>query len=140
MPYSKYNFKPGINREGTDYSNEGGWYDSNLVRFRQGRPEKIGGWEKTTSNTYLGTARALHSWVDLNSTRFLGVGTTWKYYVLEGIGFNDITPIRKTSTNSITFAATDGSSTLTVTDVSHGSLPNDFVTLSGAATLGHSYR
>ena len=136
MPYSKYNFKPGINREGTDYSNEGGWYDSNLVRFRQGRPEKIGGWEKTTSNTYLGTARALHSWVDLNSTRFLGVGTTWKYYVLEGIGFNDITPIRKTSTNSITFAATDGSSTLTVTDVSHGALPNDFVTLSGAATLG----
>ena len=136
MPYSKYNFKPGINREGTDYSNEGGWYDSNLVRFRQGRPEKIGGWEKTTGNTYLGTARALHSWVDLNSTRFLGVGTTWKYYVLEGIGFNDITPIRKTSTNSITFAATDGSSTLTVTDVSHGALPNDFVTLSGAATLG----
>jgi len=136
VPYSKYNFKPGINREGTDYSNEGGWYDSNLVRFRQGRPEKIGGWEKTTGNTYLGTARALHSWVDLNSTRFLGVGTTWKYYVLEGIGFNDITPIRKTSTNSITFAATDGSSTLTVTDVSHGALPNDFVTLSGAATLG----
>jgi len=136
VPYSKYNFKPGINREGTDYSNEGGWYDSNLVRFRQGRPEKIGGWEKTTGNTYLGTARALHSWVDLNSTRFLGAGTTWKYYVLEGIGFNDITPIRKTSTNSITFAATDGSSTLTVTDVSHGALPNDFVTLSGAATLG----
>ena len=136
MPYSKYNFKPGINREGTDYSNEGGWFDANLVRFRQGRPEKIGGWEKASSNTYLGTARALHSWVDLNSTRFLGVGTTWKYYVLGGIGFNDITPIRKTSTNSITFAATDGSSTLTVTDVSHGALPNDFVTLSGAATLG----
>ena len=136
MPYSKYNFKPGINREGTDYSNEGGWYDANLVRFRQGRAEKIGGWEKETQNTYLGTARALHSWVDLSSTRFLGVGTTWKYYVLEGIGFNDITPIRKTSTNSITFAATDGSSTLTVTDSSHGALPNDFVTISGAVSLG----
>ena len=136
MPYQKYNFKPGINREGTDYSNEGGWYDANLVRFRQGRPEKIGGWEKASSNTYLGTARALHSWVDLDSTRFLGVGTTWKYYVLEGIGFNDVTPIRKTSTNSITFAATDGSSTLTVTDSSHGALPNDFVTISGAVSLG----
>ena len=136
MPYSKYNFKPGINREGTDYSNEGGWFDANLVRFRQGRPEKIGGWEKASSNTYLGTARALHSWVDLSSTRFLGVGTTWKYYALEGIGFNDITPIRKTSTNSITFAATNGSSTLTVTDSSHGAMVNDFVTISGAVSLG----
>ena len=82
MPYQKYNFKPGINREGTDYSNEGGWFDANLVRFRQGRPEKIGGWEKASSNTYLGTARALHSWVDLSSTRFLGVGTTWKRTLL----------------------------------------------------------
>ena len=63
MPYAKYIFKPGIDREGTDYSNEGGWYDANLVRFRKGRPEKIGGWQKATGNYYLGTGRALHGWV-----------------------------------------------------------------------------
>ena len=82
MPYAKYTFKPGINREGTDYSNEGGWFNGNLVRFRQGRPEKIGGWQKDTETSYLGTARALHGWVDTGGTKYLGLGTTWKYYVL----------------------------------------------------------
>ena len=137
MPYSKYNFKPGINREGTDYSNEGGWYDANLVRFRQGRPEKIGGWAKESSNTYLGIARALHSWVDLDSTRFLGLGTTWKYYIESGNAFNDITPIRATtSAGDVTFSASDGDATITVADTAHGAVQNDFVTFSGAATLG----
>ena len=137
MPYSKYNFRPGINREGTDYSNEGGWYDVNLVRFRQGRPEKIGGWEKDNVNTYLGTARALHSWVDLESTRFLGLGTTWKYYVNEGNSYYDVTPLRTTtSAGDVTFSATNGDATITVTDSSHGAVKNDFVTFSGAATLG----
>ena len=137
MPYSKYNFRPGINREGTDYSNEGGWYDANLVRFRQGRPEKIGGWTKENSNTYLGTARAMHSWVDLESTRFLGLGTTLKYYVNEGNSYYDVTPIRATtSAGDVTFSASDGDATITVADTAHGAVKNDFVTFSGAATLG----
>jgi hypothetical protein len=137
VPYSKYNFRPGINREGTDYSNEGGWYDANLVRFRQGRPEKIGGWTKESINTYLGVARALHSWVDLASTRFLGLGTTLKYYIESGNAFNDITPIRATtSAGDVTFSASDGDATITVADTANGAVQNDFVTFSGAATLG----
>ena len=87
-------------------------------------------------NTFLGLGRALHSWVSLSATRYIGIGTTFKYYVAEGDNYYDITPIRKTSTNSITFAATNGSSTLTVTDSSHGAVNNDFVTISGAVSLG----
>ena len=136
MPLQKYIFRPGVNKEGTDYSNEGGWFNSNFVRFRKGLPEKIGGWAKATLSTYLGTARGLHAWVDTGLTKYLGVGTTFKYYVKLGDNFNDITPIRATTTNGITFAATDGSSTITATDSSHGANPNDFVTLSGAVSLG----
>ena len=137
MPYAKYIFIPGIDREGTDYSNEGGWYDANLVRFRKGRPEKIGGWQKATTNYYLGTGRALHGWVDLAGTHYLGLGTTYKYYVELGSAFNDITPIRATtSAGDVTFSATDGDATLTVADTAHGAVANDFVTFSGAATLG----
>lgn len=136
MPFQKLIFRPGINKESTAYANEGGWFDSNLVRFKKGLPEKIGGWVKATSSTYLGTGRALHAWVALDGTKFLGLGTTVKYYILEGTDFADITPIRKTSTNSITFAATNGSSTLTVTDSSHGAVQGDFVTISGAVSLG----
>jgi len=137
MPYAKYIFKPGIDREGTDYSNEGGWYDANLVRFRKGRPEKIGGWAKNTLNTFLSTCRALHAWVNLELTKYLGLGTTWKYYVLQGNVFNDITPLRvTTSAGDVTFSASDGDATITVTDASHGAVANDFVTFSGAATLG----
>ena len=137
MPYAKYKFKPGIDREGTDYSNEGGWYDANLVRFRKGRPEKIGGWAKNTLNTFLSTCRALHAWVNLSLTKYLGLGTTWKYYVLQGAVFNDITPLRvTTSAGDVTFSASDGDATITVTDASHGAVVNDFVTFSGAATLG----
>ena len=137
MPYAKYIFKPGIDREGTDYSNEGGWYDANLVRFRKGRPEKIGGWQKQTPNYYLGTGRALHGWVDLAGTHYLGLGTTYKYYVELGNAFNDITPIRATtSAGDVTFSATNGDATITVADTAHGAVANDFVTFSGAATLG----
>ena len=137
MPYSKYNFRPGINREGTDYSNEGGWYDANLVRFRQGRAEKIGGWTKDTSSTFQSTCRALHAWVNLESTRYLGLGTTWKYYIESGGGFNDVTPIRATtSAGDVTFSASDGDATITVADTAHGAVKNDFVTFSGAVTLG----
>ncbi len=136
MPLAKYILKPGVDREGTDYTNEGGWFDANLIRFRKGFPEKIGGWQKINTNYYLGTGRALHAWVDLNTTPYLGIGTTWKYYIQEGSGYNDVTPIRATTTNGILFAATDGSSTITATDDDHGAVVNDFVTISGAATLG----
>jgi len=136
MPLTVFNFKAGINKEETDYSNESGWVDGNFVRFRKGRPEKIGGWEKLSSDTYIGSARALHSWISLGGSRYLGLGATQKYYIEEGGTYNDVTPIRKTSTNSITFAATNGSSTITATDSSHGAVNGDFVTISGAATLG----
>jgi len=137
MPLNKFVFRPGINREGTDYDNEGGWFDSNLVRFKNGRPQKIGGWAKDTSHTFVGKARALHAWVSLAGTKYLGTGTTWKYYIKEGNEFNDVTPIRATtSAGDVTFSATNGDATITVTDANHGAVTNDFVTFSGAATLG----
>ena len=137
MPLKKIIFKPGINREGTAYDNEGGWFDCNLVRFRKGRPEKFGGWEKISSNTYQGTARALHGWISLAGTKFLGLGTHLKYYIESGGAFNDITPIRlTTSAGDVTFSATNGDATITVADTSHGAVQNDFVTFSGASSLG----
>ena len=136
MAVTKLIFNPGINKEFTDLMDKGGWSDGNLVRFRKGLPEKIGGWEKTVTSSYEGTGRALTAWVALDATRYLGLGTTTKYYIQNGDNFNDITPIRKTSTNSITFAATNGSSTITVTDSSHGAVVNDTVTISGAVSLG----
>ena len=136
MPLQKLLFKPGINKDTTAYANEGGWFDGNLVRFRKGLPEKIGGWAKATVNTFKSTGRALHAWVDLDGTKYLGLGTTWKYYVLEGNVFNDVTPIRAPTTDGITFAATNGSATITATDSSHGAVVNDFVTISGAVSLG----
>jgi hypothetical protein len=137
MTLQKAIFKPGINREGTDYDNEGGWFDCNLVRFRKGRPEKFGGWAKDSNNTFLGTCRALHPWIALAGTKYLGLGTTWKYYIKEGSSFNDVTPIRSTTAaGDVTFSATDGSSNITVSDTAHGAVQNDFVTFSGAASLG----
>ena len=136
MPLSKLNFKPGINKEETDYANEGGWVDGDKIRFRKGRVEKIGGWEKLSSDTLIGSARALHSWISLGGNKYLGIGTTNKYYIEEGGTYNDVTPVRKTTTNSATFAATNGSSTLTVTDSAHGAVNGDFVTFSSAVSLG----
>ena len=137
MPLTKLQFRPGVNRETTSYSNEGGWFDCDKVRFRFGTPEKIGGWEKLSGQSFLGTARALHPFVALDGTSFLGVGTHLKYYLEEGGGFNDITPLRvTTAAGAATFAATNGSSTITVTDADHGANENDFVTFSGAASLG----
>tara|TARA_R100000988_G_scaffold62967_1_gene31577 strand:- start:3527 stop:5413 length:1887 start_codon:yes stop_codon:yes gene_type:complete len=136
VPLTKLQFKPGINRDVTSYSNEGGWVDCDKVRFRLGYPEVIGGWEKYSQNTYIGTARGLFNWVALDGSDFLGVGTESKYYIEQGQAFNDITPIRATTTNGITFAATDGSSVITATDSSHGAVQGDFVTLSGAVSLG----
>ena len=137
MPLQKLVFRPGINREGTAYDNEGGWFDCNLVRFRKGRPEKFGGWEKLSSSTYLGTARALHGWISLGGTKYLGIGTHLKYYIESGTVFNDITPIRSTtSAGDVTFSATNGDATITVSDTAHGAVQNDFVTFSGASSLG----
>ena len=136
MPLQKLQYRPGINRDVTSYTNEGGWVDSDKVRFRMGFPEKIGGWVKYSVNTYLGSARSLFSWVALNGTKFLGLGTSKKYYVVEGNSFNDITPIRKTTTGSATFSVGDGFTVATITDSSHGANAGDFVTFSGAASLG----
>ena len=137
MPLTKLNFKPGINRDITSYSNEGGYFDGDLVRFSLGSPEKIGGWVKYSPNAYLGTARKLHNWVALDGSTYLGVGTTSKYYIEEGGTFNDVTPNRAaTSAGDVTFTATNGSSTLTVTDAAHGAGAGDFVTFSDSTSLG----
>ncbi len=137
MPMQSLKFKPGIISDITSYSNEGGFVDGDKVRFRFGFPEKFGGWAKYTANTYEGSARRLHNWVALDGSDFLGLGTELKYYIEEGQTFNDITPIRNTtSAGDVTFAATNGSTTITVTESAHGANENDFVTFSGAATLG----
>ena len=137
MPFTKLNFKAGIDKENTKYSAEGGWVDGNLVRFRKGLVEKIGGWVKSGTNSFLGLGRALHSWISLGGTRYIGIGTTFKYYIKEGETYYDVTPLRSTtSAGDVTFAATNGSSTITVTDTGHGAENNDFVTFSGASSLG----
>jgi hypothetical protein len=203
MPLTKLQFRPGINREITSYSNEGGWFDCDKIRFRFGFPEKIGGWLRLSSTTFLGTCRALHPWVALDGSRYLGVGTHLKYYINEGGGYNDITPIRATTaagdvtfdavantlsagidalqttipltsstgfppsgliqigSEQIRYATVTGNdlegitrgvngtipaahlsgaavdcATLTVSDTDHGALDGDFVTFSGAASLG----
>ena len=137
MPLSKLQFRPGINKETTSYSNEGGWFDCDKIRFRAGFPEKIGGWAKKTPNSFLGTTRALHPWQTISLANYLGVGTNIKYYIQYGGAYYDITPLRATtSAGDVTFSATNGSSTITVTDTSHGAIVGDFVTFSGAASLG----
>ena len=137
MPLQKFIFNPGINKEGTDYTAEGGGFDGNLVRFRKGLPEKIGGWQKYIQSSYEGTGRKLHGGVDLDGTKLLGLGTRFKLYIQEGTSYNDITPIRSTTgAGDVTFAATNGSSTITVTDTAHGANEGDFVTFSDAASLG----
>ena len=137
MPLSKLQFSPGINKESTSYSNEGGWFDCDKVRFRAGFPEKIGGWAKKTPNSHLGVTRALHPWQTISLANYMGVGTNVKYYVLYGGAYYDVTPLRATtSAGDVTFAATNGSSIITVTETAHGAIVGDFVTFSGAATLG----
>ena len=130
MPLLKLQFKPGINREGTNYSNEGGWFDGNLIRFNKQNVEKIGGWRKDNSNSFLGNCRRLHGWTDLNGTKFLGLGTTSKYYIEKGGAFYDVTPLRQTTAaGDVTFAATNGSSVVTVTDTNHGLGVGDYVNM-----------
>ena len=136
MALTKFLFNPGINKEMTDLVDKGGWADGNLIRFRKGLPEKMGGWNKTTTENYEGTGRALTAWVALDATKYLGLGTTFKYYIQGGNVLNDITPIRSTDLNVTTFAATNGSAVITATDTAHGAVVNDFVTITNAVSLG----
>jgi hypothetical protein len=137
MALTKLVFRPGINRETTAYANEGGWWDGNLVRFRAGKPESIGGWTRYTRAQLLGTARSMLTWVALDGTIYTGVGTNLKYYIVRGGNLNDITPIRATTTaGAVTFDATTGSAVIAVTDIDNGVFLNDFVTFSGAVSLG----
>jgi len=137
MPLKKIQFNPGVNRESTRYTAEGTWYETNKVRFNNGMPQKIGGWQRISSNTYLGVARSLWNWVTLNQQNLVSVGTNLKYYIERGGRYYDITPIRYTTgAGDVTFAATNGSTTITVTDVAHGAFQGDYVTFSGAVSLG----
>jgi hypothetical protein len=140
MPLQKLQFRPGVNREGTSLSNEGGWFDCDKVRFRSGYPEKIGGWAALSYTTFLGFCRSLWNWITLKQYNLLGVGTNLKFYVENGGTYYDITPIRETNLNSTTFAAVTTapfSSTITVTDAGANSLQvGDFVTFSNAVSLG----
>jgi hypothetical protein len=149
MPLQTMKFKPGVNRESTTLANEGGWFESDKVRFRSGYPEKIGGWAKDSGTaaatlqppegSYWGVARSLYNWINLSGSNLLGVGTNLKYYIQNTIGgaFNDVTPIRLVSAaGDATFVATDGSNIITVSDAGSNVLPGDFVTFSAAASLG----
>ena len=137
MPLQKLQFRPGIVRDTTNYTNEGGWFDGDKVRFRLGLPETIGGWTRFTTTALLGACRDLHSWTSLSGTKYVGAGTNLKLYAVDGNEPVDITPIRATtSAGDVTFAATDGSTTITVTDTGNGVFLNDFVTFSGAVSLG----
>jgi len=140
MPLQKLQFRPGLNREGTDYSNEGGWYDGDKIRFRSGFPEKIGGWTRLSNNTYLGTARSLWNWTTLANANLLGVGTSKKYYVEQGGDYYDITPFSTIQTTlgaaAGPFTATTGSATITVTDNTYNPQVGDYVVFSGATSLG----
>ena len=137
MPLTKLQFRPGVATDITSYSNEGSWVDCDKIRFRFGYPEKIGGWKSISSETYEGTARALINFVTTDSSDLMGIGPPLKYYLEQGGSYNDVTPLRlTTSAGDVTFAASNGSSTITVTEVAHNALENDFVTFSGAASLG----
>lgn len=136
MPLQKIMFKPGVNRENTRYTTEGGWYQTDKVRFRQGTPEKIGGWARISVSTFQGICRSLWNWITLENLNLVGVGTNLKFYLELGGQYNDITPIRTTATLSNPFTTVNASTTVTVTDTAHGAANGDFVTFSNVATVG----
>jgi hypothetical protein len=136
MPLQKVLFKPGVNRENTRYTNEGGWFQSDKVRFRQGTPEKIGGWARISVSSFLGICRSLWNWITLANLNLLGVGTNLKFYIENGGLYNDITPIRSAAVLSNPFKTTNLLTTVTVTHTAHGAVNGDFVTFSNAATVG----
>ena len=132
----KVQITPGVNRENTRYANEGKWYESDKVRFRQGTPEKIGGWQRFSADTFLGVCRSLFNWVTLGGQNLIGVGTNLKFYVERGGAYFDITPIRDTASLTNPFDTTNGSPIVLVTDTAHGGITGDFVTFSGATAVG----
>lgn len=140
MPFIKIQLKPGVNRDQTNYTNEGGWYECNQIRFRSGQPQKIGGWLKYTLNAFVGVCRQMFGWYTTYGDNFLGVGTNIKVYVEAGGTLNDVTPLRETTAaGAVTFSAVTTapySSTITVTDVAHGCIEGSYVTFSGAVSLG----
>ena len=140
MPLKKLEFRPGINREGTDYSNEGGWYDGDKIRFRSGFPEKIGGWSRLSNDFFLGVARSLWNWIDFDGSNYLGVGTSKKYYIEKGGAYSDVTPFIHISTTvgaaAGPFTATTGSSVITVVDSGYTPNVGDYIVISGAVSLG----
>jgi hypothetical protein len=145
MPLKKLTLKAGVNKENTRYTNENGWYVSDKVRFRQGTPEKIGGWQRISADTFLGICRSLWNWVTLQNFNLIGVGTNLKFYIEKGGAYNDITPIRLTVTLGSNPFAANGTTTVTVTSAAHGCITNDFVTFSGAtgtyaSTLNQEYQ
>ena len=136
MPLIKLQFKPGVFRDISSYTNTTGWYDSNLMRFRFGFPEPVGGWVKYSNYTFLGTNRSLHNWLTLGGKNLMSVGSNLKYYIEEGGFYYDVTPLRKTVSFTNKLTATDGSNIILVNDTGHGAFQNDFVTFSGASSLG----
>jgi hypothetical protein len=136
MPLKKIVLKPGVNRENTRYTTEGGWYDCDKIRFRQGTPEKIGGWQRISSNTFLGVCRSLSNWVTLGGVNIVSLGTNLKFYLEVGGGYNDITPLRATETLTDPFTTDSGSPIVEVEDTNGGYSDGAFVTFSGASAVG----
>ena len=140
MPLQKLEFRPGLNREGTDYANEGGWYDGDKIRFRSGFPEKIGGWSRLSNDFFLGVARSLWNWIDFDGSNYLGVGTSKKYYIEKGGEYYDVTPFIHISTTvgaaAGPFTATTGLSSITVVDSGYTPNVGDYIVISGAVSLG----
>jgi hypothetical protein len=139
VPLQKILNRPGINRENTRYTSESGWYVSDKVRFRQGTPEKIGGWARISSNTFLGTCRSLWNWVTLTANNLMGCGTSAKYYIESGGVYNDITPIRQytySATLTNPFTTTNGQNTISVSDTDHGAQAGSIVYFTGSSAVG----
>tara|TARA_R100001460_G_scaffold13112_7_gene29671 strand:+ start:107 stop:1954 length:1848 start_codon:yes stop_codon:yes gene_type:complete len=136
MSLKKLLLKSGVNRENTRYTSEGGWYECDKIRFRQGTPEKIGGWQRISATTFQGVCRSLWNWVTLGSQNLIAVGTNLKYYIENGGAYSDITPLRATVTLTNPFATTSGSPIVTVTDANGGYTDGDYVTYSGASAVG----
>jgi len=136
MPLKKILLKPGVNRENTRYTTEGGWYDCDKIRFRQGTPEKIGGWQRISNSTFLGVCRSLWNWVTLGGQKLIGVGTNLGFYIESGGEYNNITPIRDTAILTDPFETFNGSSIVEVTDAGGGYIDGDFVTFYGATAVG----
>ena len=136
MPLQKILFKPGVNKENTRYTTEGGWYEADKIRFRQGNPEVIGGWEPLSVAYFQGVCRSLWNWVTLGGDNLIGVGTNLKFYINQGGLYYNITPLRETVSLSNPFNTTNASTTVLVTDTSHGCVTGDFVTFTGASAVG----